>query len=176
MVQIPVRLNVGSGQRRFDTAHGWVNVDCVSRPPDQVPDLICDVGKEPLPYEDGTVDMVVLHHVLEHFGCGEADALMRECYRVLKDSGSLIVCVPDMRVLALRFLSNRLSTQVYMTNVYGAYQGEEGDRHKWGYDIASLSEYLRKFQWSYVRQFNDRPIPGADIAQDYWIISLECIK
>ena len=75
-----IGLNIGSGQRKFTTVPedmAWVNVDCVSRPPDQVPDLICNVGMEPLPYDDGTIDMVVLHQVLEHMHLGpEMDQLL----------------------------------------------------------------------------------------------------
>ena len=33
-----MKLNIGSGQRRF--GDGWVNLDVVSRPPDQVPDVL----------------------------------------------------------------------------------------------------------------------------------------
>jgi len=172
-----VKLNIGSGQRRFDNAHGWVNIDRISRPPDQVPDFICDVGKERLPYQDGTVDMVVLHHVLEHFGCGEGVALIQECHRVLRYGGSLQIFVPDMQALAMAWLDEgRISTQVYMTNVYGAYQGEESDRHKWGYDFVSLSAHLKdSCKWRVIMSPR-YDFPGADIAKDWWILGMECVK
>lgn len=171
-----IKLNIGSGQRRFDTSKGWVNVDCVSRE-GQVPDVLCDVGKERLPYDDGTVDICVLHHVLEHFGCGEAESLVKECFRVLRPGGRLHVYVPDMAELANRFMRGQLSTFLFMVNTYGAYQGEEGDRHKWGYTELSLMEFLSKSaEWHGVFATEWQPLDGADIARDWWILGVECVK
>lgn len=169
-------LNVGSGQRPFKAVFGevhWVNIDKVTRP-DHVPDIECDGSQ--LPYPNDNVDYVVLHHVLEHFGCGEAQEMIKEAFRVLKVGGSLIVCVPDMESLARAWLQHRLTTQIYMTNVYGAYMGNEEDRHKWGYTASSLAEFLDCCEWKTITSFDFRAIPGADIAQDFWILGVECIK
>lgn len=170
------KLNIGSGQRRFDNAHGWINVDVVSRP-EQIPDLVCDVGRDPLPYPDGSMDLAVLHQVYEHFGCGEGHALLREIHRTLKPGGSLIITVPDMRALAERWLTREIDDYIYMVNVYGAYQGEPGDRHKWGYTRFSLTKDLADSgHWAQIRPFDWRVIPGADIARDWWILGMEVIK
>ena len=64
-----------------------------------------------------------------------------------------------------------------MTNLYGAYMGDEADRHKFGYTGESLAVYLQECcGWTTVRTFDFRPIPGADIAQDWWILGVEAIK
>lgn len=170
-------LNVGSGQRRFDNACGWLNIDCVSRPPTQVPDKVVDATKLVESFGEGTQDMVVLHHVLEHFGCGEGDEILRQCFGVLKPGGSLLVFVPDLRKLAGRWLAGELDDFSYMVNVYGAYQGLDGDRHKWGYDVKTLYEYLRKIPGTgQIKLFDWRIIPGADIAKDWWILGMEIVK
>lgn len=172
-----LKLNVGSGQRRFDVSKGWVNVDCTVREPDQVPDVVCDVGREPLPFPDGSAECVVLHHVLEHFGCGEADALVRECYRVIRPGGSIVVCVPDMASLADAYAKAKIDDFIFMVNCYGAYQGSEADRHKWGYSRVGLMDYLRKtLPGAAVGLFNWRAIDGADIARDWWIAAAEVYK
>lgn len=171
------KLNIGSGQRRFDAGQGWINIDCASRPPDQVPDLICDVGAQPLPYPDNSMDFVVLHQVYEHFGLGEGHSLVLEANRVLRPTGSLILTVPDMRRLAERWLTGQIEDYIYFVNVYGAFQGLDGDRHKWGYSTTSLYEDLRKTTaWSHIIRFNWREIPGANIARDWWVLGMECVK
>lgn len=172
-----LKLNVGSGQRRFDTSKGWVNVDCMVREPDQVPDVVCDVGKEPLPFDNQSAEYVVLHHVLEHFGCGEADGMVRECWRVLRPGGSLLVFVPNMRALAMQFATAGFDEFLFMVNTYGAYQGAETDRHKWGYSQEGLIAYLKGVtQARVIRRFDFRPIDGADIAQDWWIAGAEVVR
>lgn len=170
------KLNIGSGQRRFDNAHGWINVDCVSRS-GQVPDLICDVGKEKLPYSDNSMEYCALSHIIEHFGCGEADGMIKECYRVLKPGGSLIATVPDLRALAQRWLTGQIDDFIMMINTFGPYQGEESDRHFWGFSQTSLLEYIKKTApWSKVTLFNWRVIPALDLARDWWIASVEAVK
>lgn len=188
-----IRLNLGSGQRPFDNAckyckckdhllggvndHAferlWTNVDINPR---WNPDVVADGASMPM-FADSSGDMIVLHHTLEHYGCGEGSAMLKECYRILAPGGSLIVCVPDMRELAKMWLRGTIDTQVYMTNVYGAYMDSEADRHRWGGDSLSWATYLMSVApWSRVTTFDWREIPGASIAKDVWICGLECIK
>lgn len=173
-----IGLNVGSGQRPFKSAPGlkWVNIDSVDRPPKCTPDILADGAHLPM-YDDNTVDYFVLHHVLEHFGCGEAQGLIKEAFRVLKPGGSLLVFVPDLRALAERWLQGKLTTQIVMTSFYGAYMGSEEDRHKWGYDPKSLYDFLTSCcSWKEVALFDWRHIPGSDCAKDFWILGMECVK
>lgn len=167
-------FNIGSGQRPFtDTPEvAWINVDCQSR---WNPDIVCDGSSIP-EADDECADYVVLHHVLEHYGCGEGLDLIKEAHRVLKPGGSLLVFVPNIRALAARWLAGELTTQIYTTNLYGAYMGDEADRHKWGFDWQSLNEFLSTLPWSQVKGFNWRRIPGAEISKDFWILGAECVK
>lgn len=167
-----IALNVGSGQRPFDKAHGWVNIDCQER---WNPDIVC--SGESLPYPDEHVDLIVLHQVREHFGCNEAASLDRECFRVLKPGGSMLVFVPDMYELAMAWLSGKLSDQVYLTAVYGAYMGNEADRHKFGFTAKSLANELRSnCSWSQIKPFDWRTIEGADLARDFWVLAYEAVR
>lgn len=162
-------LNCGSGQRPFSPP--WVNVDAQER---WHPDLLADCAA--LPYADGSCEMIVLHHMLEHFGCGEGVGVLKEAFRLLQPYGSLLVFVPNLRVLAQKWLMGKLDTQVYVTNLYGAYMGDEHDRHRWGFTPESLADELRRQPWQDVRAFNWRDVPGADIARDDWIIGMECVR
>lgn len=172
-----IGLNVGSGQRPFRKTPevSWWNIDKVHHDGMPEPDFLLDGSN--LPYEDSAVDYFVLHHVMEHFGCGEAEHLVREAYRVLRPGGSLLVFVPDMNSLAVRWTHGSIDTQIFMTCVYGAYMGHDEDRHKWGYDFPSLHRSLRAYaDWTEVKAFDWREIPGADCARDWWILGMEAIK
>lgn len=168
-------LNLGSGQRRFDTSKGWVNLDVTVRP-GQIPDICADGSV--LPFDDACFDCVCAHHVVEHFGCGEAAGLIREAYRVLRTGGSLYIFVPDLRALAVRWITGKLDTQIYITNLYGAYQGYEPDRHKWGFTSDSLrSQLLEYCRWEHVRHLRVPPtVAGMNVAWDFWILGVECVK
>jgi len=166
-----IRLNVGSGQRPFKKP--FVNVDVN---PKWRPDVVSSGESMPM-FADGSADLIVLHHVLEHFGCGEAGPLVRECHRILCPGGSLAVFVPDVHALMQAWNLGRLPTQLLMTNIYGAYMDSEADRHKWGYDPQSMRSFLEAVcPWGHLQAFDWRPIPGADIARDWWILAVEAVK
>jgi predicted SAM-dependent methyltransferase len=166
------RLNLCSGQRPFSAP--WINVDSQEK---WGPDVVADCREMPM-FEDNSADLIVIHHGAEHFGCGEANGMVEESQRILVPGGSLLIFVPDMRALAQRWLSKQITTQIYMTNVYGAYMSSEDDRHKWGYDYDSLYRFLtfRFTKWQAVKAFDWREIPGADIAKDWWILGMEAVK
>jgi hypothetical protein len=54
--------------------------------------------------------------------------------------------------------------------------GDEADRHKWGWSRQGLWRYLKHFEFKEVKPFDWRSIEGADLARDFWITGMECIK
>lgn len=170
-VKPPWKLNVGSGQRKF--GEGWLNIDCQKK---WNPDILC--SGDDMPFQDASAEIVVLHHVLEHFGLGEADALIRECHRVLQPGGSLLVFVPHLEAIFDAFRLGKIDEYTLLVNLYGAYMGDEADRHKWGFPrLWDLDTTLLKAApWSYTELFDWRTIPGADIAKDWWILGVEAVK
>lgn len=164
-----IRLNIGSGQRPFQKP--WINID---RQAKWNPDLVADGRSLPM-FEANSVDMIVLHHILEHHQCG-GEGLLEECYRILAPNGSLLIFVPNMWELASMWKEGRLTDQIYFTNVYGAYMGDEADTHKWGYTPVSLMQRLVDMRMHAV-MFDWRKIEGADIAgPDRWILGVEAFK
>lgn len=168
-----MKINLGSGQRRFE-GNGWINIDCLSRPPDQIPDIIAD-GRF-LPFPGDSIEVVVSIHNIEHYGCGESQAVIKEVFRVLKSGGVFLVSVPDMRKLAQRWLLRQITDQIYMTCVYGAYQGEEGDRHKWGFVESTLKEeLLRCAAWKLISVLPHDETP-MEVPVDWWILNVRAVK
>lgn len=166
-----LRINCGSGQRPF--GEGWTDVDIN---PKWNPDVVADWTDLPM-FEDGSADIIVAHHTIEHVGCGEARPFFKEAHRILQPNGSLIITIPDLRALARRWLAHQLDDYTFMVSTYGAYMGDEEDRHLWGYTFDSLAiELHESAKWLHVMHFDWREITGADIARDFWILGVEAVK
>jgi predicted SAM-dependent methyltransferase len=103
-------LNIGCGEHLLLDV---VNIDCVSNEIAK-PDLVCDIRKERLPYEDETVDEVWMIHSLEHIEFYYWDIIFKEVARVLKPNGVYLLSYPEFSECAKRFINNA-----------------GGDRHFW---------------------------------------------
>jgi predicted SAM-dependent methyltransferase len=84
-----VNLNLGSGDSSW--YQGWTNVDWSER---TSPDIVADINK--LPFEDESVDRILVSHVLEHIHYPEDREYLYEWYRVLKVGGICTIVVPDL--------------------------------------------------------------------------------
>ncbi|MDD5093466.1 MAG: methyltransferase domain-containing protein [Dehalococcoidia bacterium] len=78
---------------------------------------LVDLSKQPMPWMDGSFDVVILGEVLEHVPCHPAP-LLRECRRVLKPGGQLIVTTPNFAALEnrLRLLAGRHVQEFWVEN------------------------------------------------------------
>lgn len=65
--------------------------------------VIHDCRKE-LPFKDGTVDYVYTSHLIEHFPKYDAIRMLKECLRVLKFGGYIRVVLPDLELLARKYV------------------------------------------------------------------------
>lgn len=81
-----MKIDLGCG--RYKTPE-YIGVDMYA---DVEPDILCDFEKEKLPFENRSVDEIVSNHVFEHIQ--DLGRLMKECHRVLKVNGKLIIKVP----------------------------------------------------------------------------------
>ncbi|MDE2515508.1 MAG: methyltransferase domain-containing protein [Rhodospirillales bacterium] len=66
-----------------------------ARWPAGAPNLSCTAEEDALPFPDLCFDRILLVHGLE--GAENARRLLRECWRVLKDDGRLLVVAPNRR-------------------------------------------------------------------------------
>lgn len=79
------KLNLGCGN---DIRKGWVNLDILNN---KGVDVIHDLNKLPLPFNDNYFDYILCVDVLEHINYFP---LMNELYRILKRKGILRIKVP----------------------------------------------------------------------------------
>lgn len=81
-----MKLNIGCGKKKIE---GYINIDCQDSA-----DVVLDLEKAVLPYDDNSVDLILASHVFEHIH--NLIPLVNECYRVLKSGGVLNVAVPNV--------------------------------------------------------------------------------
>ena len=98
-------LLVGCGNHREKRIYSqgdspvWYNLTTLDISADCKPDIVHDLNKLPLPFDDNTFDEIHAYEVLEH--CGRQGdyisffALFSEFWRILKDKGKFIATVPD---------------------------------------------------------------------------------
>lgn len=79
-----MKLDLGGGKNKIP---GYINVDKYPEYADVIADL-----EEGLPLPDRSVDVINASHIFEHIN--NFVPLMNECWRVLKDDGFLMACVP----------------------------------------------------------------------------------
>ncbi|HEX4954376.1 MAG TPA: methyltransferase domain-containing protein [Thermoanaerobaculia bacterium] len=83
----PVRLHIGSGDKRLD---GWVNIDLKPLPG---VDVVADVTQG---LEFDHVEAVFAEHFLEHLRVDHALRFLREAHRVLMPGGVIRLSTPNL--------------------------------------------------------------------------------
>ena len=116
-----------------------------------------DVSKR-LPYEDDCVDKIYSSHLLEHLDKERGEALLQECFRVLKKGGIFRLVVPDLEFHARRYLQHvsgdgsaaRVPHDDFLWNIYGAYLEKRryGATHRYMYDWPTLQLVLGQIGFS----------------------------
>ena len=88
-----VKLNLGCGSKKLD---GYINIDKYDT---YNPDIIHDLEKFPYPFEDNSVDEILLSHVLEHIGQNPDifNSIIKEFYRICVHGAKIDIRVPHPR-------------------------------------------------------------------------------
>ena len=85
-----MKLNIGSGYNKIE---GYLSVDIDAN---CNPDFLFDIENHIWPFEDNSVDEVVLYHILEHIGDGYSKVI-KELYRVCQNDAIVHIKVPHHR-------------------------------------------------------------------------------
>jgi len=83
-----VKLDLGCGKRKKE---GFVGVD--TRAFEGV-DIVCDLGNERWPWDDGSVDEAHCSHMIEHLTATQRVHFVNELHRVLKVGGQCQLIFP----------------------------------------------------------------------------------
>lgn len=98
-------LNVGCGNVRVQSPE-WTNLDNLRT---QLPlgtgaranldkeenYYEWDLARYQMPFPDDEFDAILCAHLIEHFPTPKAVSIMKDCHRMLKPGGKLVVSVPD---------------------------------------------------------------------------------
>lgn len=146
-----IKLNLGCGTNYFD---GWINIDNNSDNNIAKLDLNFDL-RNPLPFEENSVDFIYNEHFLEHLTVEEGLKALRDFKRVLKPGGVLRIAMPDLADMVKTYNNknwkidnaesfykwglNFLQTRAEYLNVNFKCWG-----HKWLYDKEELERRLKE--------------------------------
>lgn len=147
-----LRINLGASQTYLP---GFVNVD-IAEPAD----VTCDLGRDPLPFESGSSDLVFSHHTLEHV----PDYLfaLSEIFRVLKHDGMLLLQLPYVTLTEFN-LVNPYHVHNFSENSFAFFdrtrlKGSASEENE-----MLFSEVFHRFY--YIRAFGVLPAPLREWAR-----------
>jgi SAM-dependent methyltransferase len=176
-----VKLNLGAGPTGLN---GWINYDWGLLPLmaklKVMRDLLVKIGwlgkeyqvewpefelhdiRRTFPLDDDSVDYIYCSHVLEHFEKSEAARILKDCLRVLKNTGVIRIVVPDLKKMVELYGRNS-DADKFSKLVWGFDDGNLQKskldnirrlfirEHKWAYDIKSMADLLKLVGFKDVR-------------------------
>jgi predicted SAM-dependent methyltransferase len=151
----PTMLNIGGG-KGHPKVPGWQVVDIRSQA-----DIVMDISREQLPFDDNSVDIIFCSHTLEHIIPQRLDFVLGEFLRVMDHRNSLLrISVPDIEK-AIRayyekdytfFEISELSTKDSDTPMGGKlaawFYSTRLDRHTG--EESEMKGHVHCFDWEYL--------------------------
>ena len=185
-----VKVNLGSG---LSVAENWINVDVslntfFSGWPRFVLKMLyrisgsnqlisqeeyCDILKNHIfichnvcygiPFPNDSVDYLYSSHLLEHLSKENAKKLVREAYRVLKKSGIIRICVPNLEYAIL--LYQKGDKEKALDYFFASSKSNYFSRHRGMYDFDLLRHLLEESGFINVERcyYRHGQIPNLDI-------------
>ena len=146
-----LKLHIGCGTNYID---GWINIDNNSDNNIKKLDFIWDL-RNPLPFQENTVDFIYNEHFLEHLTVEEGLQVLHDFLKILKPEGVLRVAMPDLVDVINNYLNlnwkvdqkdflkkyglDFIKTRAERINISFRWWG-----HKWLYDWEELDRRLKE--------------------------------
>lgn len=129
-----MKLNLGSGNLLWE---GYMNFDLFhSRKGELKTDIIGDM-KCFLPFKKNSFEEIISVHAIEHLEILDAVSCIKECYRILKPGGKLIIEGPDILGAYELYVNQRDDVFRFEDFVYGG----EGNIRRFGKHYKHLSAW-----------------------------------
>ena len=173
-------MNLGCGNLGQE---GWINIDRTTDSGIYYHDL-----RNLLPLESGCARHIHCEHFLEHLTYAYAKKLLKECYRMLEDGGTLRLIVPDAEKYLSAYCENNEeffdqlkhlggTAEAYKTKMEIINQMFRMDNdHNFAWDYATLELALKEAGFSTVQR-SAKGETGAEynIDGDDWWRTLESV-
>lgn len=140
-------LNLGCGQRHHPA---WTNVDFKSDGPDVIAHDLC----KGLPFGAESFEAIYHSHLLEHFPKNYAPVFLKDCFRVLKPSGTIRVVVPDLESIA----------RLYLILLEKSVKGDEEARKRYDWIMLELFDQMVRNHsgGAMLEYWRQNPMPAED--------------
>jgi len=148
------KLHLGCGDKILD---GFINIDIRALPN---VDLVSDI-KALKQFENGTVDVIYVCHVLEHFNRWEYKAVLERWYELLKPEGILRIAVPNFESV-FEYYAKTKDLNTVRGLLYGG-QNYDQNFHYWIWDFKTLSEDLFSLGFKHVNTYDYKETEHAHI-------------
>jgi predicted SAM-dependent methyltransferase len=135
------RLHLGSGAKLLP---GWANLDRTG------PAGVIRIDLTgPLPIQEDSVDVIYSEHFIEHVSLTACQAVLGECFRVLRPGGRIRISTPDLEAISRLYLDGRVGDWADVNWMPTSPCRMLNELHReWGhtfiYDFAELSACLRQ--------------------------------
>ena len=113
-----MKLNLGSG---LDRKEGYINVD-ILQPAELQHDL-----RQPLPYEDESIDEIYCRDLINHFSRFEWEHIKKDWVRVLKKEGIIHLIVRDLDYVVRQFLESKDNIYKWGWWIQCIYAGQDNE-------------------------------------------------
>jgi predicted SAM-dependent methyltransferase len=200
-----IKVNIGCGFGWME--NGWIGIDYDGTASSwknnrkKLQYINCNI-LDGLPFEDNSVDVIYMSHVLEHFTFQEAHLVLGELNRCLTYNGVLAIIVPDLDFYIEQFCQRNESTLCESSIVGGRLQNTLTDNflmnfysdpdfnntcHKYAYNFENLFTFLadmsfyqiRKAQYrnfEYVPDINGDNFKSFSLYAEKFSLCVECKK
>jgi len=139
-----IKLNLGCGN---DILSDYLNIDANPEVSGDL-DVVSDITVLSF-CKDDSVDEILSYHSIEHLGHHKAQNFLKECYRILKQNGKLIIETPNLSELIEQFSKFRDTQHDDIKGDFGdgsIYESIYGGQNDTGsYHLACFTRWQLRF-------------------------------